>query len=307
MKCPKCNYLGLDTGPRCRHCGYEFSLADLTGDGDHGLAADSRLGEGTGRRTPPTPRARPGRHTDAPGMGVERPLARVPDSGPLDLPLFPEDPSGMPLLPTPRPPLAVRRSTPTPARHPKRAARLDDGVFELGLDVPPGTPTPPEVDGPASLPAAEEDAPHVVIHTAAASPVRRVLAAGVDLALLGAIDATVLYFTLRVCELDLTELAALPPVPMAAFFAILNGGYLVLFTGVFGQTLGKMLLGIEVVSADLTPIDLGRACYRAIVSLLSLLTAGLGFLPALVGEGRSLHDRLARTRVVTVRPSHSLT
>src|ERR1051325_2638041 len=26
MKCPKCDYLGFDTGERCRNCGYDFSL-----------------------------------------------------------------------------------------------------------------------------------------------------------------------------------------------------------------------------------------------------------------------------------------
>ena len=27
MKCPKCGYLGFETGDRCRNCGYDFSLA----------------------------------------------------------------------------------------------------------------------------------------------------------------------------------------------------------------------------------------------------------------------------------------
>ncbi len=26
MKCPKCGYLGFESGDRCRNCGYEFSL-----------------------------------------------------------------------------------------------------------------------------------------------------------------------------------------------------------------------------------------------------------------------------------------
>ena len=26
MKCPKCDYLGFDTGDRCKNCGYDFSL-----------------------------------------------------------------------------------------------------------------------------------------------------------------------------------------------------------------------------------------------------------------------------------------
>ena len=27
MKCPKCGYLGFETGDRCRNCGYDFSLS----------------------------------------------------------------------------------------------------------------------------------------------------------------------------------------------------------------------------------------------------------------------------------------
>src|SRR5678810_639629 len=32
MKCPKCHYLGFETGDRCRNCGYDFSL--LAGPSD---------------------------------------------------------------------------------------------------------------------------------------------------------------------------------------------------------------------------------------------------------------------------------
>lgn len=28
MKCPKCSYLGFDTGSRCKNCGYDFSLLE---------------------------------------------------------------------------------------------------------------------------------------------------------------------------------------------------------------------------------------------------------------------------------------
>jgi uncharacterized RDD family membrane protein YckC len=34
MKCPKCHYLSFEPEPRCRHCGYDFSLAEVP------LAAD---------------------------------------------------------------------------------------------------------------------------------------------------------------------------------------------------------------------------------------------------------------------------
>ena len=29
MKCPKCDYLGFETGDRCKNCGYDFSLIEL--------------------------------------------------------------------------------------------------------------------------------------------------------------------------------------------------------------------------------------------------------------------------------------
>ena len=37
MKCPKCDYLGFETGDRCKNCGYDFSLAADTASGDRDL------------------------------------------------------------------------------------------------------------------------------------------------------------------------------------------------------------------------------------------------------------------------------
>lgn len=36
MKCPKCSYLGFDTGDRCKNCGYDFSLVPADYGEDHG-------------------------------------------------------------------------------------------------------------------------------------------------------------------------------------------------------------------------------------------------------------------------------
>jgi uncharacterized RDD family membrane protein YckC len=41
-----------------------------------------------------------------------------------------------------------------------------------------------------------------------------------------------------------------------------------------------------------------QAAYRSVLALPSVLALGAGFLPALVGDERALHDRLAHTRVV---------
>src|SRR5438309_1273495 len=29
VKCPKCDYLGFETGDRCKNCGYDFSLVSV--------------------------------------------------------------------------------------------------------------------------------------------------------------------------------------------------------------------------------------------------------------------------------------
>ncbi len=42
MKCPKCGYLGFEHVDRCRHCGYEFSLASTVSIPDISIRADER-------------------------------------------------------------------------------------------------------------------------------------------------------------------------------------------------------------------------------------------------------------------------
>ena len=132
----------------------------------------------------------------------------------------------------------------------------------------------------------------------------RLLAALVDVFILGSICAIVVYFTLMVCGLELGELAILPPVPFATFLVLVCGGYFILFTAAGGQTIGKMAAGIKVVSVHrdspwTARVPLADSVLRAIGYVVSALPAGLGFLPALFGsERRAIHDRLAATRVV---------
>jgi uncharacterized RDD family membrane protein YckC len=131
-----------------------------------------------------------------------------------------------------------------------------------------------------------------------APPSRRLGAAAIDVVLLAGIDAILLWFTLRLCGLGPADIGVLPPVPLLAFLTLLNGGYLVLFTGTLGQTLGKMAVGIRVVPVGREAMDLRRAVWRALAMLLSIGPVGLGFVPAAFGEFRALHDRLAGTRVI---------
>jgi serine/threonine-protein kinase len=65
----------------------------------------------------------------------------------------------------------------------------------------------------------------------------------------------------------------------------------------FGRTVGKALMGLKVRASGAEPMTGGRALTRALARILSLATAGVGFLLALGPEKRALHDILAGTLV----------
>lgn len=275
MKCPKCSYLSFETGERCRNCGYDFSLSAPPPDEP---AGDLPLFD----------------------LGDDRPLVSVPAA--------------------PRQPLSVRRTTQDPARlksrhAPPAPAREPDLDFDLEnvdrtLDpappielpvpsarrpAPAGRDTPAPADGADGIDDPREPAP----------PGNRLAAAAIDGLLIAAIDAVVVYFTLRLTGLSIAEFGVGPAVPLVAFLMLLNGSYFVMFTAATGQTIGKMAAGIRVVGTSAGDVindrvSFGRAMLRTAGYLASLLPAGLGFVPALVGarDRRALHDRLAETRVV---------
>jgi uncharacterized RDD family membrane protein YckC len=135
----------------------------------------------------------------------------------------------------------------------------------------------------------------------AAGSVARAVAGMLDLLLLVGLDAAILYFTLRICHLSFADVLILPLAPLIAFLVALDGGYFVAFTAVGGQTIGKMAASLKVIGEEGGAVEPGQAVARAAGYYVSLLTAGLGFVPALFGPSRrALHDRLARTRVVRI-------
>jgi len=284
VKCPKCGYLGFDSGERCKNCGYDFSLVSHPGGHSGGSPLrDPRLARGARYR-----QASPAHGKE----GADRPLAALPEGTPVDLPLFGGDAL---VLPPPRAPLAVRRATPTPARARTRPPAPPPDATPLLSGELENSPAPRAGAGPAP---GEPRGEGTEWHSASAG--RRAAAAAIDLGLVAVIDLVVLHFTLTLCGLSFNDLRILPVLPMAAFLLLLNGGYIVLFTGTLGQTFGKMATAIEVVSDRRDRMDLRRALLRGAAMLVSLLPAGIGWLAGLVGDHRGLHDRLAGTRVVRV-------
>jgi uncharacterized RDD family membrane protein YckC len=273
MKCPKCGYLGFESGDRCRNCGYEFSLSVSKDD-----PLDFSLDTGFDQPRPP--------------LDLDR-IIGAPESSAEDLPLFSDEAPLITSTARPRAPLGVRRATPevprARARVAKPAGEHGDTLFQtppvavLGRAYEPATFSDPNGDAPAA-------------------PLSRILAALVDIALLSTLDAVVLYFTLRLLGLATAQIFELPLLPLLAFFLLLNGGYFIAFTAVGGQSIGKMALGIKVISQEENGVPIGRATVRTLAYLVSALPLGAGFLPGVMSANRlALHDRLAHTRVI--RPS----
>lgn len=300
MKCPKCQYLAFEPEARCRHCGYDFSLASeesskaraddlpIRADDDPVPFADFSI------RTD-----HPQEPEDLPPAGVSR-YARTPTGG-TDLPLFSGTDAGTPVVTAPRPPLAVRRATPDPLRLRSRTARHEAEAPVLGFEPPPVPEHQwaPASEAPAELPPTiGDEAPDTSSVENRATPAMRLLGAAIDALLVFGVDAAVVYFTLAASGLALAQVTMLPVAPMVAFFLVLNGGYAAAFTAVNGRTIGKMVAGTTTVRLDGGHVTFGQALLRTGGYVLSALPAGLGFLLGLVGARLALHDRLAGTHVI---------
>ena len=96
----------------------------------------------------------------------------------------------------------------------------------------------------------------------------------------------------------------LPPAEnlgLILFQYLLPALYEILMVGKFGATLGKMAMGIKVVTPEGQPISYGRSTGRYFGKMLSGIILGIGYLMAFWDpEKRALHDRICHTRVVSV-------
>ena len=337
MKCPKCLYIGFETGDRCKNCGYDFSLLALADDADaddahepappelelreaepafSGVALDLAPALGDSWSGPVVDRFRDLPESEGPAMTLaapaivdDRPEPAAPDVPAL--PLFsPDGADDEPLvkLPlAPRPPLAVRRTPETPRLRPaapvERPAH-DDAVLQF-VEEPEDDLAGDVVMEDEHEVVAVRRPPFRVDAVADASPFgKRAVAAMIDHGILLGIDLVVLYFTLRLTDLTFADWKVLPWLPLAAFLLSVKVAYLSAFTTAGGQTIGKMATHIRVVSEDGGGLDAGRALRRAVLELVSIATAGAPFLTAMTDPlRRGVHDRASGTRVVAL-PSH---
>lgn len=331
MKCPKCSYIGFETGDRCRNCGYDFSLlpdADIAlPEPAYDLNADLILRETGSDSSPPawhdafdSAAKEPLVTADVPVMTLAAEASfSEPSIEKPRLPLFarhaPDDDEPLVKLPAaPRQPLAVRRTPELPRlrsmlKDIPRMKPTPDPIFQFGEEPVPAAKAPLERrrDRPAmsALPQrAHDERVEETKGLASGLPPsgvgRRLAAAMVDHGILCGIDLVVVYFTLRMTSLTLADWWILPVAPMLAFLGMVKLAYFSAFTSFGGQTIGKMAANIRVIADDAGGLDAPRAMQRAVAVLVSLATLGIGFLPALGPDRRAFHDRLARTRVVAL-------
>jgi uncharacterized RDD family membrane protein YckC len=244
----------------------------------------------------------------SPTMTLEPPVVIRPEpSYPLfDPRVAEEDDEPLIKLPAaPRAPLSVRRTPEQPRLRPPSRPTQTDGP-PLSLEFSEDTaPTPaPEPEFHTRVERLRDSEPRRVATAQRSSePVisslpRRIAAGITDHLILFGIDFIVLYSTLRMAGLTMGDWALLPPVPMIGFLVLLKLSYFGAFTAACGQTIGKMAAHIRVVADD-APLDPARAIRRTVMSSVSLIALGAGFIPAILDpDHRALHDRMARTRVV---------
>ena len=152
-----------------------------------------------------------------------------------------------------------------------------------------------------------------VLRVRAASFPRRLVAALIDTLLVAAASTMVTAVAAVVLQVPLPTSKQLGPDlllaglldrnPMAVgalgLFVGLGALYQIYLGGMVGQTLGKRLLGLRVISTRGLPPSPARAIARYAALLLAVSPAGLGWLWCLFDrERRAAHDHLAGTYVI---------
>lgn len=164
-----------------------------------------------------------------------------------------------------------------------------------GLVQPPGPAPADEAMEPDRLPGEEFEDPGLLARAAAFM---------LDLVILAVLQLGCLYIPIAAMQQGNFNLQLLLGSFFLALFLVLLSPlvvlfYFVLFHGNLGQTPGKMLMGLWVVTVNGEKISTGLAFLRAVGFLLSTLPCGAGLLWALIDpRSRGWHDHLALTRVI---------
>lgn len=239
---------------------------------------------------------------------------------PAPAPLAPPPPAAA--APEPPPPPAPLE--PTPASSPPTGFELPPPIETVSAAPAPESATRAPATAAPISPEPEAVLP-VVAAPAFERPVRpevsldgracfaagfwtRALALLIDEILIGAILTVVLMVSSLVLGLGAGGIVkTLPEQPgtlaaLAVLFVLSSLAYLTLFAAIGGQTLGKMILGLRVVTRTGHSLGTARALLRLAGMLLAAFPGLAGFLwAAFDRERRGWHDYLSETLVVRLR------
>ena len=121
-----------------------------------------------------------------------------------------------------------------------------------------------------------------------------------DLLVIGSLNGIVVYPIFRALGLSLNDANMFAPVSIVT--AIIFYAYFVLMTRFFGQTLGKMVFGLRVISLNDQSLSWGAIMFREwigrfISGTIIILYVVVGFLP----KKQGIHDLFADTTVIHER------
>lgn len=126
---------------------------------------------------------------------------------------------------------------------------------------------------------------------------RRLVAKGIDSCIVGGfVLAAAIWWTARFSGEERLLWSF-----FAMVFAVFGSWtiWLLYHTLLRSHTVGKRLLGLQVVDERARPVGVGRSLGRALAEMISVATLGIGYLFAIVDpHRRSLHDHLCGTRVI---------
>ena len=282
MTCPRCQRHALAREGTCAACGYVYAESEgvnrVTAEGDPGPLQDLVLRD---------PGVVSGRVTFRVRQGA--PAARARSSG-APLLEFRQEVSTFGSSPghEGRPPRRrIARRTPAVSDGVRRRAGRSASEPSLEFEATEASAEPGRRKA-----AGDGGVVRLVL--------RRFVAGLLDIGILIGIDAGVVYFTLRLASLPVGGTGELPVAPLLAFLFLFDAGYVVVLTACGGQTIGKMAAGLRVETGSGKPVTLATSVARTAAYAVSVLPAGLGFLGVLLKQRRTLHDLIARTRVVRV-------
>lgn len=118
-----------------------------------------------------------------------------------------------------------------------------------------------------------------------------------DLIVIASINGILINPVFRAFDLDLHDGNIFAPITIVS--AIIFYGYFVLMTKFFGQTLGKMVFGLKVVTLKSSKLDWGTVLFREWIGRFISTTVWITYIiVAFLPKKQGIHDLFAETSVV---------